>query len=436
MTDAPHILIELAPDQEARLIAGARDKDHVRGLTHGFYKYPARFSPSFARAAIYAFTKPGDLVLDNHVGGGTTLVEAITAGRHVVGVDISPLAEFVSTVKTTVFSEAELDQLYEWSQNVAGAINAKKWSIYFADYAALGYYKHLDHSSRWRIRKAIEQGIGASIRLGAPHLQAFGRCAVLRTAQWALDGRARLPSLDEFRWFLQVTAKEMVEGARALREAVPSPRPIVRIFNRSSAGLERDKHLKNMIAPRLVLTSPPYPGVHVLYHRWQVDGRKEAPIPFMIADKLDGAGGSYYTMGDRKNPALPIYFANIKATMSSVAAIASEGTAIVQMVAFSDVSWQLERYLKTMEEAGLQEMFLPTLQGQGDGRLWRSVPNRRWYSDQRGNTPGSQEVVLIHRKFEHTATRPFRPDRSNQGLPRRDRRALGSLAQRRARPHA
>jgi hypothetical protein len=26
------------------------------------------------------------------------------------------------------------------------------------------------------------------------------------------------------------------------------------------------------------------------------------------------------------------------------------------------------------------------------------VPSRRWYSQQRGETPGSQEVVLIHQK--------------------------------------
>ena len=75
-------------------------------------------------------------------------------------------------------------------------------------------------------------------------------------------------------------------------------------------------------SPRLVLTSPPYPGVHVLYHRWQVDGRKEAPLPFMIANKLDGAVSSYYTMGDRKYPELKTYFDNIRATMSSVAALA------------------------------------------------------------------------------------------------------------------
>ena len=96
-------------------------------------------------------------------------------------------------------------------------------------------------------------------------------------------------------------------------------------------------------APRLVLTSPPYPGVHVLYHRWQVDGRKEAPLPFMIADKLDGAGSSYYTMGDRKYPELRTYFDRIRATMSSIAMLADKHTVVVQMVAFSDASWQLPR---------------------------------------------------------------------------------------------
>ena len=93
------------------------------------------------------------------------------------------------------------------------------------------------------------------------------------------------------------------------------------VINRTAAGLEDDERLRDMRAPRLVVTSPPYPGVHVLYHRWQVDGRKEAPLPFMIANKLDGAGSSYYTMGDRKYPELRTYFENIRATMSSVAAL-------------------------------------------------------------------------------------------------------------------
>ena len=65
------------PESIARLIEAARDASPIAGLTHNFYRYPARFSPKLVRAAIEAFTAPGDLVLDPFVGGGTTLVEAI-----------------------------------------------------------------------------------------------------------------------------------------------------------------------------------------------------------------------------------------------------------------------------------------------------------------------------------------------------------------------
>jgi DNA methylase len=109
------LLANLSVAAQERLIKGARDVEPVRGLTHSFYKYPARFSPAFARAAIEVFTKPGDLVLDPHVGGGTTLVESLASGREAIGVDINPLAEFVARVKCTVFSEAELDKLGAWA---------------------------------------------------------------------------------------------------------------------------------------------------------------------------------------------------------------------------------------------------------------------------------------------------------------------------------
>src|SRR5712664_2888942 len=173
----------LSNDAQTALIAAARDGAPVRGLTHGFYKYPARFSPIFAGAAIQAFTKPGDLVLDPHVGGGTTLVEALAAGREGVGVDISTLAEFVASVKCTVLSEAELDTLERWSTRVARAVDIHKPSRAISDYEELGYYKHLDHASRWRLRKAIEQSLASAVKLGTPRLEAFGRCVVLRTAQ-------------------------------------------------------------------------------------------------------------------------------------------------------------------------------------------------------------------------------------------------------------
>lgn len=412
--------IRLPDDDQTSLINGARDAQPVRGLTHGFYKYPARFSPAFAAAAIKAFTKPGDLVLDPHVGGGTTLVEAIAAGRKAVGVDISTLAEFVSSVKATIYSENELDTLEAWSHGISSVVDIRLPSTPMAEYESLGYYKHLNHPSRWRLRKAIEQSLASALTLQKPRLVAFGRCTVLRTAQWALDGRRNQATVDQFRAALEKFSNEMVAGARELRAAAKAAgRQPVRILNRSAAGIEDDPAIQVMRAPRLVVTSPPYPGVHVLYHRWQVDGRKEAPLPFMIANKLDGAGSSYYTMGDRKYPELVTYFNNVRATMSSVAALADQNTIVVQMLAFSEVHWQLPRYLETMEEAGLTEVFLPKLMTESDKRLWRTVPGRRWYSEQRGVTPSSKEVVLFHRKVSPSQHPVRRTVQRLTGLPER-----------------
>src|SRR5690606_26046879 len=117
------------------------------------------------RAAIETFTVPGDTILDPYVGGGTSLVEALALGRHGIGIDISQLAEFVATVKTTVLAEDELAALEEWAGNVGDAVHQHKPAIHFADYAERGYYKHLDDPSRWRLRRAIEQALGTAISL-------------------------------------------------------------------------------------------------------------------------------------------------------------------------------------------------------------------------------------------------------------------------------
>lgn len=397
---ADPLLSGLSDAAQAALVAGVRDSSPVRGLTHDYYKYPARFSPAFVRAAVQALTQPGDLVLDNHVGGGTTLVEALALGRNAIGVDISALAEFVSSVKTTSFNRKEIETLRQWAETLYLAVNARRPSIRLSEYEELGYYKHLSHPSRWRLRKAIEQGIESALTLPSARLAAFGRCVVLRTSQWALDCRKTLPSLGEYRGVLAQTAVEMINAAAAFSRTLDAhpKKPTVTVLNRSSAGLERDAQILRTAPPKLVITSPPYPGIHVLYHRWQVDGRRESALPFMIANRLDGAGSSYYTMGDRQYPELRTYFTNVRETMRSASSLSDRRTTILQLVAFSDASWQLPRYLETMEEAGLTEALLPALRGQGDGRLWRTVPGRRWYSQQRGLTPGSAEVLLIHRK--------------------------------------
>jgi hypothetical protein len=118
----------------------------------------------------------------------------------------------------------------------------------------------------------------------------------------------------------------MIESAKAFREQIEGSghKALPRAVNlhRSTAGAHTEELVREVSPPKLIVTSPPYPGVHVLYHRWQVDGRRETPAPFWIAGKLDGAGSSYYTMGDRKNPELRSYFDSLEASFTSVVEIA------------------------------------------------------------------------------------------------------------------
>ncbi|HHT87117.1 MAG TPA: methyltransferase domain-containing protein [Clostridiales bacterium] len=55
-------------------------------------KYRGNWSPYIPRNIILRYSAPGDFVLDQFVGGGTTLVEAKLLGRNCLGVDINPMA--------------------------------------------------------------------------------------------------------------------------------------------------------------------------------------------------------------------------------------------------------------------------------------------------------------------------------------------------------
>lgn len=55
-------------------------------------KYRGNWSPYIARNILLRYSQPGDVVLDQFVGGGTTLVEAKLLNRDCIGVDINPQA--------------------------------------------------------------------------------------------------------------------------------------------------------------------------------------------------------------------------------------------------------------------------------------------------------------------------------------------------------
>ncbi len=55
-------------------------------------KYRGNFSPYVAKNIILRYSKENDLVLDQFVGGGTTLIECKLNNRNAIGIDINPQA--------------------------------------------------------------------------------------------------------------------------------------------------------------------------------------------------------------------------------------------------------------------------------------------------------------------------------------------------------
>jgi hypothetical protein len=206
----------------ASFIQAVHNNEPVAGFTHTFYRYPARFSPLFARASINTFTRPGDVVLDPFMGGGTALVEARILGRRAIGTDISQLATFVSRVKTTTISERDLSAVSDWADRLSESLNAHNKSVRDEEWIERGYQRNINGKNTWPIRKILELGIARVRELPLIQQQNFARCVLLRSGQWALDCRKEIPTAAEFREQLYIHLAEMIEGAREFSATVRS----------------------------------------------------------------------------------------------------------------------------------------------------------------------------------------------------------------------
>lgn len=364
----------------------------VSGLTHNYYRYPARFSPEFARQAILAFSKSGDLILDPFMGGGTTLVEAMATGRNSIGVDLSPLATFIADVKTTLIGDKSLSRVLSWAENTAKQTKTRRKSAP-SFWAEAGYQKDIP----WTLRQVIETILEHILELPRKEQRRFAQCVLLKTAQWAIDCKQRVPSAERFRnRFIEYTYESIV-GMNELNEIVGDKDLLHLCFNRSSIGLENYEQINSLAKkPKLVLTSPPYPGMHVIYHQWQVHSRKRTSAPFWIIGEPNGHSSSHYTFGDYRQQDQKKYFETVLNAFSSIRKTIDKSGTVVQLIGFSNPQKQLPKYLNIMEKAGFQEIALEKNSVGQTKRLWRSVPNRKWYVDA-GGKYATKEVVLVHK---------------------------------------
>lgn len=385
-------MTDITADAFSTLTEGALDKTPVNGWTHNFYRYPARFSPRFAAAAIQCFSSPSDLVLDPYMGGGTAVIEALAAGRNVVGNDLNSLATFITRVKVTPLTELEVVAIKQWEEQQIPTFSYQVAAEPLNSFIDPAKTKNLSLIRARFIKKAAAAALASIADLPTETARAFAKCIVLRVSQWALDGRRRHTPLNDFRSRLSAIAEEMVESIQRFGAMLATSKSHATILNVDAALLDRESVFRaGRQGASLVVTSPPYPGVHVLYHRWQVDGRRETPAPYWIAGCNDGMGASFYNFGDRREAAADTYFRASLNTLHAIRRVIRTGGHVVQLLAFNRPADQLPRYLDNMRDAGFVEV------QNGGTRIWRTVPNRKWHASLAGKTHSSNEVVLVHR---------------------------------------
>ena len=368
---------------------------------HAAYRYPARFSPVFARAAIELFSSEGDLVIDPFCGGGTTSIEATLCGRHAFSSDLSPLANFLASTKGRLHKDDEYEAVRRWAERCVTTPREALFSLAGMP-IPVEHLGGLDHPDYRPIRRALMawKGFEAELTSGTD----LARLCLLRHGQRMLDLRREPPTFDEFQKSLQETVDLTLSASRHYREAVQTiwkGKLKTRRFTTKHADVRDLQKLSKLRTEpaALAVFSPPYPGVHALYPRWQIEGRRETTIPFWLAGVEGDSKERTYTMGGRGTGYLEEFIDVYTEGMKSLSKVLKPDGHVVQMVGFSQPHTQLPLLLSAMKEAGFHERKFKTLQTRGeDGRLWRKVSGQKWYSAVRNQeTPASSEVVVIHR---------------------------------------
>ncbi|UCE14492.1 MAG: hypothetical protein JSV04_04770, partial [Candidatus Heimdallarchaeota archaeon] len=73
----------------------------VNYLTHNIYSYPAKFIPHVPRYVVSKFMREDNgVVFDPFAGSSSTAIEALCLGHNCICIDINPLTDFLTKVKT------------------------------------------------------------------------------------------------------------------------------------------------------------------------------------------------------------------------------------------------------------------------------------------------------------------------------------------------
>ena len=91
------------------------------------------------------------------MGGGTSLIEAVRLNRKIVGIELNPIATFVSKVKLTKLSKAQIDQIEREAYFISKILHYKLKNDQFSKEAlSLINYKGLGRKEIFNLKTIIK----------------------------------------------------------------------------------------------------------------------------------------------------------------------------------------------------------------------------------------------------------------------------------------
>jgi len=371
------------------IIKSAKNLKKINGNTHIFYRYPAAFSPVFVETIIKNFTKPGEIVLDPFVGGGTSAVEALALQRKFYGVDVNPLSILVSKVKTTILPQSKKIFIKKFNEKIVnGKINFK--SKRKKQHQYLNHYFNVKNFSQDEIRK-INQ-----IKAG---IEQYHFAISKKSSKNILDNTRPCGTFKKFKIDLLSNCKKMLgdmidfEKELEINKSIYGSHNKIKIIKSDILKLNKINSLKKRKV-KLILTSPPYPGIHISYNKWQLHGRRDTKLPYWIMNSRPPVLTKFTYRGE-KSRGLVDYYRYMTKVYLKLKPYCAHNCYIVKLLSFRKKAKEFRLYREAMANAGLEEI---KILKNGDGRLWRTVPKRRWqvrYSKKK--LKSNKEVLLLYR---------------------------------------
>jgi len=257
----------IKPTDQAQLEAsdmlnGKKRRQSTRYSVHGLHEYKGKFNPQVVRGVLNILgVSERSLLLDPFCGSGTSLVEAAHMGITSIGVDLNPLAVYITNAKLQALASVPSDLQVEFAEICASVETEVADFCYVED----GFGRYL---SRWfpdevlayieTLRSVVRE---KSTITGQIHLAIASSLLRDYSFQEPTDLRIRRRKSDlpvvPFPKAFSIAAKRFFESLSRAQSIVGRNSLESQAFVLDNGNLGTNEHTKNLRF-NAVITSPPY----------------------------------------------------------------------------------------------------------------------------------------------------------------------------------